>query len=162
MKTINPSPKKKEYGTALIVALILLVALSLLAISSMNTTTLDLIMTGNEQYRTRALANAEAGLAVALKNGNFDASKTTTYSSPDNLYSYTIQPANSGKIEQSSTGNSLGTFGAVHYLITSTGNAERSAKAEVRQEIYEVVKSSNELTYDESICNITANLDSTC
>ena len=162
MSISNFSLPSRQRGVALIVALILLVALSLLAISSMNTATLDLIMSGNEQYRTRALANAEAGLTNALKNGEFDASKKTEFSDPNNLYKYTIEPANSGKIERSSLGNSEGTFGAVYYLITSTGTAERSASSKIIQEIYEVVKNSNELTYDQSVCDTTTSLDSSC
>ncbi len=162
MSTFIISSHSKHRGAALIVALILLVALSLLAISSMNTATLDLIMAGNEQYRTRALANAEAGLADAIKNGNFDAPETFPFTKSNNLYSYTIDLANSGKVEMTSLGNSEGTFGAVYYHITSTGTAERSSSAKVMQEIYEVVKRSNELTYDENACSTTTNLDSTC
>jgi hypothetical protein len=162
MSISNFPSQSRNKGVALIVALILLVALSLLAISSMDTATLDLIMSGNEQYRTRALANAEAGITNALKNGEFDASKKTEFSDPNNLYKYTIEPANSGKVERSSLGNSEGTFGAVHYLITSTGTAERSASSKIIQEIYEVVKNSNELTYDQSVCSTTKDLDSTC
>lgn len=63
-----------QRGSALIVSLILLVALSLLGIASMNTASLDLIMAGNEQYRTRAFNAIEAGIerALATDKGNAD------------------------------------------------------------------------------------------
>ena len=155
--------RHSQQGAALIVALILLVALSLLAISSLNTASLDLIMTGNEQYRARALAAAEAGLAQAMKNGDFNSTdQVSTNLNNSDAFSYTISPVNGGKVESPPTGSSEGTFGAVYYNITATGTSARSAKAGVIQETYELVNTSNEITYDQSVCSTTANLDSTC
>ena len=159
--------KQRQSGAALVIALILLVALSLMAISSMNTASLDLIMAGNEQYRGRAFAAAEAGIERAMKAGTFNSgadssqSSTSTGSGSDS-YSYTITRPNSGALEPPPLGNSEGTFGTVYFRITSTGTSERGTTAQSRQELYEIVRSSNEVPYSKSVCATTTNLDSTC
>jgi len=159
--------KQRQSGAALVIALILLVALSLMAISSMNTASLDLIMAGNEQYRGRAFAAAEAGIASAFKSGTFDSGADSSQSSTatgsgNDTYSYTITRPNSGALEPPPSGNSEGTFGTVYFRITSTGTSERGTTAQSRQELYEIVRSSNEVPYSQSVCATTTNLDSTC
>ena len=152
--------KQRQSGAALVIALILLVALSLMAISSMN-------MAGNEQYRGRAFAAAEAGIASAFKSGTFDSGADSSQSSTatgsgNDTYSYTITRPNSGALEPPPSGNSEGTFGTVYFRITSTGTSERGTTAQSRQELYEIVRSSNEVPYSKSVCATTTNLDSTC
>lgn len=134
-----------QNGSALVVALILLIALSLLAISSMNTATLDLIMAGNEQYKARAFSAAEAGISQALKSGNFNlntnVSGSLSYGNYSDSFTYKIEKANNGRIEPAPAGSSLGSFGTIHYTITSTGTSVRSSSATVAQEVYEIVLS---------------------
>lgn len=55
-----------QRGAALIVGLVLMTVLTILAISTMRTATLELSMAGNTQYRATARALAEAGLHVAI------------------------------------------------------------------------------------------------
>lgn len=54
--------KNKQQGVALIVSLIMLLLLTLLAVSSMNTTILEEKMAGNYKDRNMAFQAAEAGL----------------------------------------------------------------------------------------------------
>lgn len=159
MKKINYKFSRSENGATLIVALILLVALSLLAISSMNTATLDLIMTGNEQYRANALAAAEAGIQKALNcedfNTNSTTSKTGCQSSSD-PYTYTITNINSGAVQASPTGYSQGSgqFGAVYFKITSTAKtsaSNRNATAQNIQEVFQVVRNEDSRSCDTNI-----------
>src|SRR4051812_10149488 len=94
---------KHQSGAALVVALILLVALSLMAISSMNTATLDLIMAGNEQYRTRAFQASEAGIQHAFSDGTFDTSlpfnQAATKTGLDtDTYAFTIAPLDTANV----------------------------------------------------------------
>ena len=49
----------RQQGAALIMALVILVVLTLLGIGSMNTASLQILMTGNSQYQTVALSTAE-------------------------------------------------------------------------------------------------------
>ena len=68
----TPMNMKKQDGAALIVGLILLVVITVLAISGMNTATTELAMARNDQNYENAFQAAETGLAAALGSGTFD------------------------------------------------------------------------------------------
>ncbi|MFO1400806.1 MAG: PilX N-terminal domain-containing pilus assembly protein [Steroidobacteraceae bacterium] len=53
-------------GATLLVTLLLLGILALLGVSALRSAALDLVASGNEQYRARALQAAEAGLAAGI------------------------------------------------------------------------------------------------
>ena len=55
-----------ERGAALLVTLLLLGILALLSVSALQSVALDLAMSGNEQFRSRALQAAEAGIETAI------------------------------------------------------------------------------------------------
>jgi len=63
---------KKQDGAALVVGLILLVVITILAISGMNTATTELAMARNDQNYENAFQAAETGLAIALAQRAFD------------------------------------------------------------------------------------------
>ncbi len=62
---------KRQQGAALIVGLILLVVITVLAISGMNTATTELAMARNDQNYENAFQAAETGLETALSQGQF-------------------------------------------------------------------------------------------
>jgi type IV pilus assembly protein PilX len=62
----------RQDGAALVVGLILLLVLTLLAITGMSVATLELRMAGNEQYQERAFQAAEAGLERAISQGVYN------------------------------------------------------------------------------------------
>ena len=65
--------RSRQHGAALIVGLVLMTVLTLLAVSTMRTSTLELSMTGNLQYREKAQQLAEAGLRAARDRiNNYD------------------------------------------------------------------------------------------
>ena len=68
----RPSPCARQAGAALVVAMILLIILTLLAISGMTTSTTELQMAGNEQYTENAFQAAETGIERTIANGAFD------------------------------------------------------------------------------------------
>jgi len=147
-----------ESGAALVVGLILLVVLSLMAISSMNTATLDLIMAGNEQYRTRAFTAAETGIERALRwnNGVYDSSASSgTVSGTTGIgsdhYDFKIDPMNSGLEEPVSAFNSNGKFSAIYFRITATGSSERNSKVTDAQELFVVTNASSDKTCDKTL-----------
>lgn len=55
-----------EKGLVLIIALLLLLVLTLIGISSINTTSFDNIITGNERLSNAAFYASEAGIAVGV------------------------------------------------------------------------------------------------
>ena len=59
--------RRQQSGAALIVSLILLMVLTVLAISTMRTASLQLLMAGNVQYRENAYRLAHAGIDAALR-----------------------------------------------------------------------------------------------
>lgn len=158
--------RQHQSGAALVVALILLAALSLMAISSMNTASLDLIMAGNEQYRSRAFVTAEAGVERGLI-GPLDSSTplTQTGTVGSDTFSYTVTPLNSGmpqampSLPAGSSMQGQGGFKAIYFSIASTGQSERGTTATNTQEIYRQIQSTDDVGYD-SECG-TADLDST-
>jgi Tfp pilus assembly protein PilX len=58
--------RNSQRGAALIVGLVLMMVLTILAVSTMRTSTLELSMAGNTQYYEKARQLAEAGLADAI------------------------------------------------------------------------------------------------
>lgn len=70
-RPINTAPGRQR-GVVLVVALVLLVAITLLSLAGMSTTTLELLMATNQQARTNAFQQAEAGIdAVSSDLDNF-------------------------------------------------------------------------------------------
>ena len=70
MKTFRNS--QRQDGAALVVGLVLLVVITVLAISGMNTATTELAMARNDQNYENAFQAAETGLENALSQGTFD------------------------------------------------------------------------------------------
>lgn len=62
----------KQDGAALVIGLILMVVITVLAISGMNTATTELAMARNDQSYENAFQAAETGLEVALAQGRFN------------------------------------------------------------------------------------------
>ncbi|HEX2140548.1 MAG TPA: pilus assembly PilX N-terminal domain-containing protein [Woeseiaceae bacterium] len=60
---------RKQRGAALVVGLVLLVVVTVLAISGMNTATTELAIARNDQNSENAFQAAEAGLELALSRG---------------------------------------------------------------------------------------------
>ena len=69
MKTMNYN---NQQGAALVVGLILLVVITILAISGMNTATTELAMARNDQNYENAFQAAETGLEELLSLTTFD------------------------------------------------------------------------------------------
>jgi type IV pilus assembly protein PilX len=75
----------KQTGAALVVGLVLMMVLTILAISTMRTATLGLLMAANAQYKERAFQLAETGLRDAanqLNNGTLALGTTEGWQNP--------------------------------------------------------------------------------
>jgi hypothetical protein len=156
---------RRDRGAALVVGLLLLLVLTILAISGMTTATLELQMAGNKQYQERAFQAAEAGIEQAMAagiyntnitRGNYD-DPTGPNPTPERGEGIAIancpEPADPSDAEQceffmrfdeqsGSTpvpggGYSLGTgFEAYHFIVDSFGSAERGATSSHEQSFY--------------------------
>jgi len=157
-----------QSGAALVVGLILLLAISVMAIANVNSVSMELIATGNEQYRIRAFQSAETAIERAIRNGAaFDSA--TDYSMPTNTttgigrdsFRYEISRPSAGMIEQAPAGNSESVFGAIYFRITATGYSDHDKVAENIQELYQVVQAPDSISYDSRVCKSTTSLDRT-
>jgi Tfp pilus assembly protein PilX len=149
---------RRQGGAALVIGLLLLLVLTILAISGMTTATLELQMAGNTQYKERAFQAAETGIEQAIDTATFDTS--TPYVAANQTASGNVDLNNLGgdadtcatedcydfnmefDTETGTTivpggGYSMGTgFQAYHFNIESTGRSQRGAEATHTQSIY--------------------------
>lgn len=65
------SQRSRQQGAALVVGLVLLVVITIMAISGMNTATTELAMARNDQTYENVFQAAETGLEQALSQGRF-------------------------------------------------------------------------------------------
>jgi len=145
-KTLTTLPNhQRQQGAALIVGLVLMTVLTLLAVSTMRTSTLELAMAGNAQYHEQATQMAESGIRDAISridNNEIDLDATDgwliNYSevvlAPDvgtlGRYEVTISFKQSGTPPEGYDTKTK----ALYFEIESTGlSAARNAKAAIRQ-----------------------------
>ena len=128
---IKQTNLRKQSGAALVVGLLLLVVITVLAISGMNTATTELAMARNDQNYENAFQAAETGLESALAQGQFSAlgsaTVPVTINSTDSVVT-TIQPDGDPTIVPDrafSLGVGSGVV-AYHFLATATAVSERS------------------------------------
>ena len=159
--------RTRQSGAALIVGLIMLLVLTLLAVSGMTTASLELLMAGNMQYQERSFQAADAGVEQALTTGVYNTNVTTgSYDDVTALNPVPVrgtgdpvqncaepddpEPAEeceyfvrfdmqAGQTPVPGGGYSLGTgFEAYHFVVDSFGTAERGAQSHHQQSFYVV------------------------
>ena len=129
MKTINLN--SKQHGAALVVGLIMLVVITVLAISGMNTATTELAMARNDQNYENAFQAAENGLEQALGQGAFNTQVGATVTKIINTHdSVTAQIQFEDSTIVPDKAYSLGVGGggvaAYHFLATSQAESRRA------------------------------------
>ena len=133
----------RQRGAALIVGLVLMTVLTLLAVSTMRTSTLELAMAGNAQYHEQAVQLAEAGVEDAIRRIDDDiitlqaledwsepfAENVTIDGKNLGRYEVTVRYLNCGNPPDGSQG---GAYQAQFYEIESTGlSIARNARSVV-------------------------------
>jgi type IV pilus assembly protein PilX len=130
--TFNRASQRQQ-GAALVIGLILLLVLTLLAVSGMNSASLEFIMAGNEQYRSNAFQAAEAGIEQTISQSVFNpAGGNPTFNGANNAtdnWTSTLTPQLGGSALPAIWGNSWNSFSTYHFEISSVGTALRSATA---------------------------------
>jgi type IV pilus assembly protein PilX len=126
---MNQTLQQHQRGAALVVGLLLLVVITVLAISGMNTATTELAMARNDQAYEDAFQLAERGLADALSRGNFNTggmAATTQFVSAGESYTSGIQFEDSTLVPDMAFSLGVGTgISAYHFLATSQAEMRR-------------------------------------
>lgn len=122
---------RQQTGAALVVGLVLLVVVTVLAISGMNTATTELAMARNDQNYENAFQAAETGLEQALAQGSFSTlnnvnivtniNATDTVNSEIAFESSTMVPDRAFSLGVGSG------IAAYHFIATATAESLRQA-----------------------------------
>lgn len=145
---MNGKPSGQR-GTALVIALMLLVILTLVAIAGTNTTVAELRMAGGRQSSITAFQLAESAVAAALGcelaplvTGSVDMLTeadcgTTVTVDATGDYEFDIRRDSSGDGSVLPEGISLGgELQTLHFVVEARAEAGRGARAEVTQGYY--------------------------
>jgi type IV pilus assembly protein PilX len=134
--------RNTQGGAALVVGLLLLVILTLLAVSGMNTASTELVMAGNEQFRQGAFQAAETGvereIATLDENDQDAIPSDREYDLGTTRVETTVTYRGRGPVQN--YGND---FRGYHYDIRSVGTGARNASATHLQGAYFVNQAGN-------------------
>lgn len=126
----------RQSGAALIIGLLLLLVLTVLAVSGMSTTSLNLMMAGNSQYSQNAFQASESGIERAVAGNEFNPDPSIDPETQADIqvtgtdtYSAVSRPQLMGMSQPALPGASLDSFSTYHFEIDSTGTSKRGAMA---------------------------------
>ncbi len=129
MKQNHIALRHSQQGAALVVGLMLLVVITVLAISGMNTATTELALARNDQAYEDAFQAAETGLANALEQGQFATAGTTSMTHIPSSYqsiATTIEFEDSTMVPDKAFSLGVGSgISAYHFLATSQAELSR-------------------------------------
>jgi type IV pilus assembly protein PilX len=128
--------RKHQRGAALIIGLMMLVIITLLAVTAVSTSTTELVMAGNEQFRERPFQAAESGIETSyrkVRSGDVDVpfdfgtyldNNNVAMTDPTDVVSTRIEPYGANTL----VGNSSKFIGQV-FRLTSTGRSARNSQS---------------------------------
>jgi type IV pilus assembly protein PilX len=141
-------PVRRQRGAALVIALLMLMILTILALSGINTATTELAMAGNEQYRRNAAQAATAGIEEAISG--LGAVPTAPGAAPT-VVAPTLLPESTSERYATATRfigdenglpqSSADKFVGLHFQIDSTGTSLRNASDDQVQGVMVVAAS---------------------
>jgi type IV pilus assembly protein PilX len=139
---------RRQQGAALVIGLILLLVLTILAVSGVMSSTLELRMVGNQQQQERAFQAAELAIEEAMSISNFSTNvgiaQTATAVDPDDdeapdTYEWQLSYVAESSMPTVPTGFSLGAgFQAYHFVVSATGRSAGGAESAHTQGFYVV------------------------
>ena len=124
---------RHQNGAALIVGLILLVVVTVLAVSGMNTATTELAMARNDQNYENAFQAAETGLEQALAQGQFSTLANVNLQqnvNANDTVSAMIEFEDSTLVPDRAFSLGVGSgISAYHFIATATAESKREGVA---------------------------------
>jgi len=129
---MNMKHRKKQKGAALVVGLMLLVIVTVLAVSAVGTASTEMIMAGNEQFRERAFQAAEIGVENGIRKLATMPQDHVVHTDPKVFV--TSLPSDGYVLSTQYIGDdydvpmfSTGKFVGLSYTMTSTGTSQRNS-----------------------------------
>jgi type IV pilus assembly protein PilX len=144
ISAFDRNPRLRQRGAALVVGLLLLVIITLLAITGMTTANTELIMAGNEQQRQNGFRAAENGVDEAIRDVEEVGTSTnacrktgprTVFATTDRFTTGTLY-AGTGGIQP---GWGAETSAAYFFAIRSRGAGARGAETELHQGVVKML-----------------------
>jgi type IV pilus assembly protein PilX len=150
-------------GAALVVGLILLLAISLMAIAGMNSAGLRLLPKSNDQFTIRAFQLADSAVELAFKNdesivSSDGAVKEGSGGNDKDSFRYVVAPIPYDVPQPAIAGYSQAEFATRFYRLHAKGTSERGAAAEITQDIAHVIRASDVFLYSKGVCAASADL----
>jgi len=136
-----PSGPARQRGVTLAVSLVLLLAITIIGVSSLTTTSLEERMAGNIQELNRAFQTAESGLNQAFANSaDFSLAQTVT-STVTNSHAFAEANTDFKQFTKPRRGSgwSAKEFSSAHFETASTGTTNSGATATVHQGAYQIM-----------------------
>jgi type IV pilus assembly protein PilX len=131
------APRHAQTGATLIVGLVLLLVLTVVGISGMNTATMEITMAANTQYQQDAFQQAEDGIDIAIGTRAYSTALPRVVDwlgTPD----YDRRAVTTYRMNTASFGSSTGELDAFHFDIVSVGRGPRNAVSQHNQSFYVV------------------------
>ena len=125
------TPPNRQGGAALVIGLLLLVIITVLALSGMNTATTELAIARNDQGYENAFQAAETGLEVAIAQVAFNTQTTVTLtqsiSGTNDTVTATIECEEQTIVPDRAFSLGVGSgISAYHFLATAQAESRRS------------------------------------
>jgi len=134
-----------QRGAVLVVGLVLLMVLTVLGVSGMNTATLELTMASNAQSHQNAFQAAETGIDIAIARRNFNTvAPSIVPVTPLGDGSYDTQSVTTFQVNTPvpdlsfSMGVNTGSVQAFHFDVIAVGRGPRNAISTHNQSFYVV------------------------
>jgi Tfp pilus assembly protein PilX len=134
MQLTQPAAARRQRGAALVIGLIMLLILTILAFTGLNSATTELAMASNDQFRHNATQAASAGIEQAISNLR---NVSTVTGAPPTVVPLTALPGSPDdryttrtRFVGEETGlpqSSADKFVGLHYTIESDGVSARNA-----------------------------------
>jgi hypothetical protein len=130
-----PAARTAQTGATLIVGLVLLLVLTVVGVSGMNTATMEIAMAANTQFQQDAFQLAEDGLEIAIATREYstDAPRVVDWLENDD---YDRRAVTTYRMNTPAPGSSVGELEAFHFDTTSVGRGPRNAVSQHTQSFY--------------------------
>jgi type IV pilus assembly protein PilX len=129
-----------QRGATLVVGLVLLLVLTVLGVSGMNTATMQITMAANTQFQEDAFQQTEDAIDIVLSTRDYstDAAHTLDWTGDPDYDRRAVTSYRWNTPVPAGRAFSLGEFDAFHFDVQSVGRGPRNAASQTIQSFYVV------------------------